>query len=126
MSVEDENAEKRLVPMVILPPGVMNQVEVEVVMVEPCVALQGEAAKHTDNHVEDVFVKGSMVNPACYVVETDREGTIPLLKLRLIEEAIRTAREELGKSTSSAAPAEQVKEKLATRIMELLVPAELR
>lgn len=44
-----------------------------------------------------------MVELACYVVETDREGTIPLLKLRLVEESIRAALEDLGKNTLSVA-----------------------
>ncbi len=64
------------VPMVILPPGVLSQVQTNVVEIEPAVELHHKASEHCSPGiaVKYVDVTGSMVEPAVYVVETKRDG----------------------------------------------------
>jgi len=91
------------VPMVILPPGVLAEVETRVFEIEPTVLFKCEATKHLPDGIEvaNVCVIGSLFEPVVYIVETKRtSGGISLPLADRIAVIVEEAREQLeGKTT---------------------------
>lgn len=92
------------------------------VLVSPTLVYYSEAQRQLPGgvKVEDVRIVGSTVDPSVYILETARADgtTIPLLRIRLAEEAIRTASNEIA---AFADQAEVAKAALHKRILELFL-----